>query len=336
MSASPTRSNVGSNRANSAAVQAWQSLQSFHPKQEILPFIYSITERPVEVFIGVWHPIAHFWCRALRQAGIGYSCFIYGQELLIARYDTMAAKRAEDLRQAKRIYACSQATAKLAQSAIDPSLTIQTIYPGVAPLTADQSQRDLEQQAAAYRKELGLGSGPVILSLCRLTPRKGINLVIESLKPLIQEFPTLTYLIVGHGEDRVKLEQQAIDLGVMDHVRFLGRVCHDTKARLLTLCDLFVMPIRNDIQTDWEGFGITFLEAALAGKAAIGGRTGGVIEAVEQGVTGILVDTADAQETQAAIAQLLRNPDLRQHMGRAAQSRVRRFTWHDSAVQLLK
>jgi phosphatidylinositol alpha-1,6-mannosyltransferase len=308
--------------------RTWQSLREFHPKKEIIPFIQSLDNEKVEIFIGVWHPLAHFWCKALRQLDREYSFFIYGQELLTSNYQALTDQLRQDLKQAQKIYACSNATAQLAKSKIDSGLNIETIYPGI------QAFNTATEQVEIYKKTLNLNNGPILLSLCRLIYRKGIDLVLESLPLLIKQFPHLNYLIAGDGEEREKLEQQAITLGITNHVFFLGLVNNETKAMLFTLCDLFVMPVRTINDQDWEGFGITFLEAAITGKVAVGGKTGGVVEAIEDGVTGFLVDTVDARETGQSIAKLLENPNLRQEMGNKAKKRAQTFTWNHSATKL--
>lgn len=310
------------------------SLLHYHPNRELLPFINSLSQEKLYIFVGVWHPISHFWCRALRKAGIDYYLFVYGQELVIPRYQSLAASRLEDFAHAKGIYACSQATGALVQQTLALSLKIETIYPGVYEFP---HQASLNQRVLDLRKQLSLQEGPVLLSLSRLVFRKGIDLVLDSLSSIIQEFPTINYLVAGEGEERSVLASKAIALGIDSHVKFLGRVDESTKQALFTLCDLFVLPTREDHGQDWEGFGITFVEAAIAGKAAIGGKTGGVVEAITHGVTGLLVNTDDAKELQSAIGDLLRNSPLREQMGIAAKTRAQQqFSWSASANKLLQ
>jgi len=91
------------------------------------------------------------------------------------------------------------------------------------------------------------------------------------------------------------------------------------------------MPNRSD-GVDFEGFGMVFLEAAAAGKPTIGGRSGGVPEAVEDGVTGLLVDGADVAELEKAMAALAESRELRAQYGIAGRERaVRRFSWDRAA-----
>ena len=84
---------------------------------------------------------------------------------------------------------------------------------------------------------------------------------------------------------------------------------------------------------DLEGFGIVFLEAAAAGKPAIGGRSGGVPEVIDDETTGFLVSGTDAVELAARIRLLAASPDLRGRLGAAARARVcREFTWERAAA----
>jgi phosphatidylinositol alpha-1,6-mannosyltransferase len=96
--------------------------------------------------------------------------------------------------------------------------------------------------------------------------------------------------------------------------------------------DVFVHPNRVVDEADFEGFGLVFLEAAASGKPVIGGATGGVVEAVVDGVTGLLVGGTDAGELAAAIEQLAASADLRRRLGDAGRARVaNEFTWEAAA-----
>jgi phosphatidylinositol alpha-1,6-mannosyltransferase len=89
-----------------------------------------------------------------------------------------------------------------------------------------------------------------------------------------------------------------------------------------------VMPNRQCGGRDWEGFGIVFMEAALSGKPAIGGKNGGVPEAIEDGVTGILVDPERESSISDALHLLLNNAELRSNIGFQARKRaVTKFSW---------
>src|SRR5262249_1412795 len=109
---------------------------------------------------------------------------------------------------------------------------------------------------------------------------------------------------------------------------FAGPVDERTRNALFAECEAFVMANRR-LPQDVEGFGIVFLEAALHGKPAIGGRNGGVPDAIDDGVTGYLVDTsAGPDDVARALRQVLGDPELASALGARGRERVLRdFAW---------
>lgn len=188
--------------------------------------------------------------------------------------------------------------------------------------------------AEEKRRELGLEGTPVLLTLSRLVPRKGIDTTLEALPAILRVIPELHYVVAGGGPDRARLERLAESLGVAARVRFLGMVPDEAIAPLLTMADLFVMPAREE-RPDVEGFGLVFLEANACGTAVIGSTSGGIADAVEDGVTGLLVPPADPGALATATLRLLQDPDLRRRLGEQGRARVLRdFTWERMATQL--
>ena len=149
---------------------------------------------------------------------------------------------------------------------------------------------------------------------------KGHDLLLELWPRLRSELPNVTLLIVGDGDDRLRLMEKANSLGLARHVTFLGRVSDETLADLYQRCALFVMP------SPQEGFGLVFVEAMRSGAASIGG-IGAAAEVIEHGVTGMVVDPRLPDQVYDAIAQLLHDAALRQRMGAAGAVRfARHFT----------
>jgi phosphatidylinositol alpha-1,6-mannosyltransferase len=107
-------------------------------------------------------------------------------------------------------------------------------------------------------------------------------------------------------------------------VHFLGMVTEDDKVGLLGAADVFAQPCRSRWRgLEQEGFGIVFLEAAACGVAQVAGRSGGSNEAVQSGVTGLVVDDPrDPAAVAAALDALLSDPDGRDEMGSAARRRA--------------
>jgi len=176
--------------------------------------------------------------------------------------------------------------------------------------------------------------GPILLTVSRLDPRKGHDTIIEALPALLDSYPSLTYVVAGDGQQRADLEALAAIIGVDDAVEFLGYVPDADLPSLYNAADVFAMPNRRE-GTSVEGFGIVFLEANATGTPVVGGRHGGVTDAIEDGETGFLVDPEDPQAVADAIDRLLADDDLRQSLGMAGRERVLdSYTWDDAGPQL--
>lgn len=179
-------------------------------------------------------------------------------------------------------------------------------------------------------------SGPRILTVTRLESYKGIDQVLLALPALCREYPELRYRIVGNGPDRRRLERLARPCG--DQVRFLGAIEADELDREYRECDFFILLSREELaEPNVEGFGIVFLEAAAYGKAAIGGRSGGIPDAIADGISGILVDPLDQKAILEALRTLIEDKDLRERLGKSARERAQReFRWEQSAAKILE
>jgi phosphatidylinositol alpha-1,6-mannosyltransferase len=169
----------------------------------------------------------------------------------------------------------------------------------------------------------------VILTVGNLVARKGHDTTICALPRLLQRVPDVTYLIVGDGPNLNQLETLATRLGVRNRVIFAGRMADEVLAEVYALCDVFVMSSRVNLdEKDVEGFGIVFLEASACAKPVIGGRSGGVPEAIVDGVTGLLIDPNDPRQLSDTIALLLTDREFANRLGEQGRVRaVNDFSW---------
>ena len=175
----------------------------------------------------------------------------------------------------------------------------------------------------AARVALGLPVGaPVVASVSRLVPRKGMDVLIEAVSRLRPSYPDLVLAIAGHGREAQRLAALSQRSGAP--VRFLGRVSEGDKRALLACADVFAMACRSRwMGLEEEGFGIVFLEAAAAGTPQVAGDSGGAAEAVEDEVTGLVVaEPHDPGAVAHAIRRLLSDDDRRRRMGVAARERA--------------
>jgi phosphatidylinositol alpha-1,6-mannosyltransferase len=262
------------------------------------------------------------------MGGPRYVCWTHGEDIagaLGSREFELLTRCVYHL--ADAAIANSRNTSALLQSLGVPEEKIEVVYPAV---DTERFRPDVDGRSIRARY-----AGPddvLLLSIGRLQRRKGHDIAIEAMAQLSRELPNLKYVIAGDGEERERLEQIARDRGVADRVFFAGVVSDAELPAFYTASDIFVLPNRID-NGDIEGFGIVFLEAAASGRPAIGGDSGGVPEAVERDVTGLLVDGADAADVAKGIRTLAASPEQRRRMGEAGRARARdSFSWSRAAA----
>jgi phosphatidylinositol alpha-1,6-mannosyltransferase len=292
-----------------------------------------IHERPRVVILGsVEDSYFGLWLR--RWFGLPFIVFTYGNEILEA-IQRQYSRPLAALSLANRVLATSRYTAELVQRAgADPQRTT-VVWPGCdttffRPVVP---KRELRQRLLGTRSD-----DRVILTVGNLVSRKGQDTVIRALPALLRQVPDVVYLIAGSGPYQGELEKLASDLGVQDRVVFAGRVADEDLPDLYALCDVFVMVSRARIEeNDVEGFGIVLLEANACGKPAIGGRSGGIPDALADQVTGLLVDPSSADETSEALARVLTDHELAKRLGEQGRARVlNEFQWEQVGTNLLE
>jgi phosphatidylinositol alpha-1,6-mannosyltransferase len=131
------------------------------------------------------------------------------------------------------------------------------------------------------------------------------------------------YVIVGTGPEENKLKEMVRQAGLQNSVLFTGEIENNELACWYEICDIFVMPHRELPETrDTEGCPTVFLEAGAHGKPVIGGRDGGVADAILHDHTGFIIDGTDASKVAESVCYLLKNPELTARMGAAGRAYV--------------
>jgi phosphatidylinositol alpha-1,6-mannosyltransferase len=214
-------------------------------------------------------------------------------------------------------YPAAEATRALRGRGVPP---VVEIPPGV-DLARFHPLEDPERVVA--RADLGLPvDGPLVVSVSRLVPRKGMDILIDAAPLLARRVPGLTVAIAGRGRDTDRLVGKIAEREAPVHL--LGGVTDEDLPRLVGAADVFAMLCRNRwLNLEQEGFGIVFLEAAAAGVPQVAGDSGGAGEAVVDGVTGRVVRRpTDVAAVAQAIGGLLDDPGLRARMGHESRRRA--------------
>jgi glycosyltransferase involved in cell wall biosynthesis len=165
---------------------------------------------------------------------------------------------------------------------------------------------------------------PVIGTLARLAPFKGIHHMIRATALLADEFPGIRFVAAGgpapeYADYPESLRALAAEIGVADRVELLGHV--DDVAAVYERLSVFVSATyRDENGFGLEGLGAGILEASWARVPVVVARAGGTVEALEDGVTGTLVDTAEPAALAAAIAPYLRDSGLAARIGAAGRA----------------
>ncbi len=161
----------------------------------------------------------------------------------------------------------------------------------------------------------------VILSVGKFVKRKGFDLIIENLTPLLTLGLDVHYILCGIGPCESELYSLARRLRVERRVHFTGYVPDSELAGYYAACDIFAMlNLDQSKAASIDGCGIVFLEAGYFGKPVIASCLGGVTDAVRQGENGILVNPYSGNEILQAFRRLCQDQDLRQQLGRKGKA----------------
>lgn len=282
-----------------------------HPSRNFLPYVLDIRRRygPARLVAASWQ-LAGAPARVARRLGMSVSVLVYGREVT-----TRQALPAEMLG-ADRLVALTTWLAREARQRGMPADRIAAVHAAVHPPPE-------RVDAIGLRGRLGLEDGPVVLAVGRLVQRKGQDLLVEAWPAVLAEHPRARLLLVGQGPRRDHLRGLIAAHGLERSVILAGFLSPPDLEAAYQLADVFALPCLQGDGGDTEGFGLVFLEAGVRGLPVIGGRTAGVVEAIDDGVTGALVEPGDVGTLAAAIVEFLSDPEEAARVGAAGARRVR-------------
>lgn len=188
---------------------------------------------------------------------------------------------------------------------------VEIVYPSPYMIpTNEPGTREALRSAYDIRN-----SDLVFLTIGRLVARKGHRDSLAAFARIHEAFPGSRYVILGDGPEKEALQALTKDLHIADRVEFISHANDDLAKQWLEAADMFVMTPVALPGGDIEGLGIVYLEAAAFGLPTIGTKTGGVVEAIENGSTGLLVDEHNVDDIARAMRRLAENAALRKAFG---------------------
>jgi len=256
-----------------------------------------------------------------------YAVFLHGLDFSLAiRSNWKKNLSIKILKRSSKIICVNSKTASIVTNVLGDDSKIHIAHPGVDPVAPSIRL----ERVSGLRANYGLENSFVLITIARLVPRKGFEQVLSVLPALLENYPQLRYVIIGRGPEEVHLKELINDPSLLGKVFLLTDVTDDEKWTWLDLSDAFVMPTYEK-NGDYEGFGIVYLEANLAGKPVIAAASGGVADAVIDGINGLLIKENDSEGLFEAIRKLVEDPDLAVQLGQKGKERVLKdFCWPDA------
>jgi phosphatidylinositol alpha-1,6-mannosyltransferase len=264
------------------------------------------------------HLVASPAAAAIKRAlGVPVAQYFHAEEIgARPRLAAFAAKQADVA------IAVSAYTAGLVRASGAAGANIAIIPNGVelAPDVTPQPPQDATPEPPAR---------PTFLTVARIQERyKGHDVLVRALALVRAKVPDVQWVVLGDGSLRGEIEALARSYGVADSIVFLGAVSDDERNAWLARTQLLAMPSRLPAGGfAGEGFGIVYLEAGAYGKPVVAGNVGGALDAVLDGVTGLLVDPLDQLAVAEAISRLLLDPELARRLGDAGRVRAQEHAW---------
>jgi glycosyltransferase involved in cell wall biosynthesis len=254
-------------------------------------------------------PCGHAAMLLSQELGIPYVVSVHGFDTLSSEQVTGRAL-AWCRRISRRVYASSRRVICMSESVrehvleeIGSTSRTSVVHNGVDPELFSPGEEPSSESL-------------LILSGGTLPSIDGPETLVRAASSLTSEFPSLRWEFIGSGLERSRLRNLAQQLGVDEHVRFLGRQSRRQIAEATRRCSVFAMPSRCELLED------IYLEAMSTGKPVIGYRGQGITEIIQHGSNGFLVGPNNERELILAIAMLLRDEPFRRRLGTAARDTI--------------
>lgn len=238
---------------------------------------------------------------AEKVTGIPYIVTAHGADVFGLRGTVFRRLKRMIVRRARAVTVVSKALSDALQEIYALHSPVKIIPMGVCSRTFSPDRKE-----SALKEKYGI-HGPFLLYVGRLTEKKGVGFLIESMTRVIQEFPACKLLIIGSGELKDVLTQKVEELRLLDNVIFLGALSNQEIPPFYATADLFIGSSIQTEEGDTEGFGLTFVEAAMSGCMIVGSDVGGISDIIKDNETGFLVPEKDSKAIADRVIYCLQN-----------------------------
>lgn len=243
---------------------------------------------------------------------------VHGGDAFALRGSFLARFKRFALRHADAVTVNSSVT-EVAVRQLGPGLTpVHRIPMGVSIARVSSESPDVVGIKARYCH----ADGPLLVFVGRVVEEKGVRDLIDAVATLRADLPDVRALVIGEGQDRAELEIYTATIGLAEHVKFTGWVQSVDVPNYMAAADIFVGPSRQSGDGWVEAQGLTFLEAMVAGVPVIATRLGGIVDSIENGVTGILVDERAPAQIANAVRFLVADARFTAQLVEAARADV--------------
>jgi phosphatidyl-myo-inositol dimannoside synthase len=279
--------------------------------------------RPEVVVLGASWPLGELAPRLGRELGVPVVALSHGLEAGLA-----TVRLGHLVRRATRGLAALTTISDWCEDRLAPFVRAERVVRVPPGVDVSRFRPDVDGQR--LRASWGVPrAAPLVGCVSRLVPRKGQDVLLEVWPEVRRRHPEAVLALVGEGPLADDLRRDAASLGPDAGVVLPGRVAWDDLPAAHAAVDVFAMPFRTRLLgTDVEGLGIVYLEAQAVGRPAIAGRSGGAPEAVQDGVTGSVVDGRDRRALVQTLDHWLGDPAARAAAGAAGRAWVEQaWTW---------
>jgi len=256
---------------------------------------------------------------------------LHGSDMFVARRNPVfRAVTRWIFRGATAVTACSPDLRGTAMSLGAPASTTLLAW-GADPTIFKPSLRSSD-----VRQSLAASPGTVLVAfLGRLVPKKGIEILLQALPPVLANHPQARVVIAGDGPLLDELVDLARELKIDERVAFPGRISWERAPEFHASADVFVQPSVRDVQGNQDGLPTVLLEAMSSGTAVIASRLGGIPLVIDDNANGLLVPPGNVAALSEALDRLIANESERHRLGTGARASVEKsFNWRSVALKL--